>query len=289
MPGELASILRAKLAKRNALPVPGCYDALSARVIEAAGFEAVQVSSFGLAGSLLARPDAGLVDTNDILNTTWKIARAVRIPVVAEIGGAGSPMNTAEITARLIDIGAAGVSIEDRVKCCGHMQGGIVSAAEMAGKVQAMADARVESGADILITVSSGACAVGGLEEAIRRANGYLRAGADMVCVDGIASREEIARAAREIHGLLAVNLMDGPACELARMGIAQAGIPTASILAAHRALMGFFTALRESGTGVEAERLTGLAEYNAFVGLPEQRALEERYLEHAFAAVAGV
>ena len=82
MSGTAASVLREKLARRNALVAPGCHDALSARIIEAAGFEAVQVSGFGLAGSLLGKPDVGLVEMKDILDQTWNIARAVRIPAI---------------------------------------------------------------------------------------------------------------------------------------------------------------------------------------------------------------
>ena len=121
---EPASTLRAALAARRALVVPGCHDALSARVIEACGFEAIQVSGFGLAGSLLGRPDVGLVEMKDILDATWRIVRAVRIPVMADIDtGGGNALNAADVTARLIGMGAAGVNIEDQVfpKRCGHM------------------------------------------------------------------------------------------------------------------------------------------------------------------------
>src|SRR5574342_617695 len=103
MVGSPAAQLREKLERRRALVVPGCHDALSARIIEAAGFEAVQISGFGLAGSLLARPDVGLVEMKDILDRTWDIVRAVHIPVMADIDtGGGNAINAAEITERLI-------------------------------------------------------------------------------------------------------------------------------------------------------------------------------------------
>ena len=111
-----ASVLRSALARRKALVVPGCHDALSAKIVEEAGFEAVQVSGFGLAGSLLGKPDVGLVEMKDILETTGRIARAVRIPVMGDIDtGGGNAINAAEITARLIEMGVAGVNIEDQV------------------------------------------------------------------------------------------------------------------------------------------------------------------------------
>ncbi|MBZ5584903.1 MAG: isocitrate lyase/PEP mutase family protein, partial [Acidobacteriia bacterium] len=132
-------MLRSALERRKALVVPGCHDALSARIIEAAGFEAVQVSGFGVAGSLLAKPDVGLVDMKDVLDITGHIARAVGIPVMADIDtGGGNAINAAAILPRLLEMGIAGVNIEDQVfpKRCGHMDGKqVIPADEMAGKV----------------------------------------------------------------------------------------------------------------------------------------------------------
>jgi 2-methylisocitrate lyase-like PEP mutase family enzyme len=290
-----ASILREKLLRRQALVVPGCHDALSARIIAGAGFEAVQVSGFGLAGSLLARPDVGLVDMKDILDLTGKIAHAVRIPVMADVDtGGGNAVNAADITERLIEMGAAGANIEDQIfpKRCGHMEGKqVIGAEEMAGKVRAMADVRYRLGSDLVINARTDAYAVYGLEEAIRRANLYLDAGADMAFIDGIRTRADIERAVNEIRGLLSVNLMDGvtgvkteliPIGELARMGVARVSIPVASVLVMHRALKEFFEALRASPTGIlagETHRLTSFAEYTEFVGLKEYRRMENEYL----------
>jgi 2-methylisocitrate lyase-like PEP mutase family enzyme len=208
-----ATILREKLQRRQALVVPGCHDALSARLIEDAGFEAVQISGFGLAGSLLAKPDVGLVEMKDILDHTWNIVRAVNIPVMADIDtGGGNAINAADITERLIAMGVAGVNIEDQVfpKRCGHMEGKqVISAEEMAGKVRAMADVRRRLGVGSGHQRRTDAFAVYGLDEAIRRCNLYLEAGADMVFIDGIARRSDIERAVREVRGLLSVNLMD--------------------------------------------------------------------------------
>jgi methylisocitrate lyase len=292
---DRASILRAALERRAALVVPGCHDALSARIVESAGFEAVQVSGFGLAGSLLGKPDVGLVDMKDVLDITGHIVRAVSIPVMADIDtGGGNAINAAAITERLIEMGVAGVNIEDQVfpKRCGHMEGKqVIPAGEMAGKVRAMADARQRLGTDIVINARTDSYAVLGLEEAIRRANLYLDSGADLTFLDGIGTRSDIERAVREIHGLLSVNLMDAvtgvkteliPIPELAAMGVARVSIPVASIMVMHKALKDFFTALRASPTGIlagETDRITSFKEYTAFVGLPEYRALEREYL----------
>src|SRR5947209_2230632 len=259
-----ASILREKLNRRQALVVPGCHDALSARVIEASGFQATQVSGFGLAGSLLGAPDVGLLEMKDVLDQTWNIARAVTIPVMADIDtGGGNALNAAALCEKLIAMDVAGVNIEDQVfpKRCGHMEGKqVISAEEMAGKVRAMADVRRRLRADIVINARTDAYAPHGLDEAIRRANLYIRSGADLAFIDGIRTRREIERAVREIDGLLSVNLMDAvtgvktepiPIPDLASMGVARVSVPVASIFVMHRALREFFDALQSSPTGL--------------------------------------
>ena len=292
---DRASVLRAALQRRKALVVPGCHDALSAKIIESSGFEAVQVSGFGLAGSLLGKPDVGLVDMKDILDITGHITRAASIPVMADIDtGGGNALNAASITERLIEMGVAGVNVEDQIfpKRCGHMEGKqVIPAEEMAGKVRAMVDVRRRLGQDIVINARTDSYSVHGLREAILRANLYLDSGADLVFLDGIGTRADIERAVREIHGLVSVNLMDGVTGvktelvsipELAALGVARVSIPVASIFVMHKALKEFFTALHASPSGIlagETHWLTSFREYTAFVGLPEYRAREYEYL----------
>jgi methylisocitrate lyase len=274
------------LQRRKALVVPGCHDALSAKIIERAGFEAVQVSGFGLAGSLLGKPDVGLVEMQDILDITGYITRAVSIPVMADIDtGGGNALNAASITERLIER-------------CGHMEGKqVIPAEEMAGKVRAMVEVRRRLGKDIVINARTDSYAVHGLREAIFRGNFYLDSGADLVFIDGIGTRSDIESAVRGIHGLLSVNLMDGVTGvktelvsipELAALGVARVSIPVASILVMHKALTDFFTAMHGSHTGIlagETYWLTGFKDYTAFVGLPEYRAMEHEYLPSLVAA----
>jgi len=292
---DRASQLRSALQRRKALVVPGCHDALSARIVESCGFEAVQISGFGLAGSLLGKPDVGLVGMQEVLDISGHIARAVAIPVMADIDtGGGNAINAAAVTERLIQLEVAGVNIEDQVfpKRCGHMEGKqVIEAEEMAGKVRAMVDVRRRLARDIVINARTDAFAVHGLHEAIFRCNLYLDAGADMAFIDGIGTRADIRRAVREVNGLLSVNLMDGvtgvkteliPIPELAAMGVARVSIPVASILVMHRALTGFFASLRASPAGILAGQthwLTSFQDYTGFVGLPEYLTLEQRYL----------
>lgn len=289
------TILRKAIMERRALVAPGCHDALSAKIIENCGFEAIQVSGFGLAGSFLAKPDVGLVQMKDILDLTWNIVQAVNIPVMADVDtGGGNAINAAWVTERVITIGAAGMNIEDQVfpKRCGHMAGKeVIPAEEMVGKIKACAEIRNRLDPDFIINARTDVFAVAGLEEAIRRCNLYLEAGADLVFIDGIKSKIDIERAVKEIKGPLSVNLMDGvtgvkteliPVTELAKMGVGRVSIPVASVMVMHKALTEFFTALKNSASGIlpgETHWITTFEEYTTFVGLKDYRKLEEKYL----------
>ncbi|MBC7363008.1 MAG: isocitrate lyase/PEP mutase family protein [Candidatus Aminicenantes bacterium] len=289
------TVLRKAIMERRAVVVPGCHDALSAKIIEKCGFEAIQVSGFGLAGSLLAKPDVGLVQMKDILDLTWNIVQAVNIPVMADLDtGGGNAINAAWVTERVITMGAAGMNIEDQVfpKRCGHMAGKeVIPAEEMMGKIKACAKVRDRLDPDFIINARTDVFAIAGLDEAIRRCNLYLEAGADLVFIDGIRSRADIERAVKEIKGPLSVNLMDAvtgvkteliPIPELAKMGVGRVSIPVASIMVMHKALTEFFTALKNSPTGILAGQthwLSSFEEYTTFVGLKDYRALEEEFL----------
>jgi 2,3-dimethylmalate lyase len=290
--------LRKAIMERRAVVLPGCHDALSARIIEACGFEATQISGFGLAGSLLARPDVGLVQMKDVLDLTWNIVQAVRIPVMADIDtGGGNAVNAAWITERLITMGVAGMNIEDQIfpKRCGHMAGKeVISAEEMAGKVKACAAARDRLDPDFVVNARTDVFAVAGLDEAIRRCNVYLEAGADLAFIDGIRSRADIEKAVKQVKGPLSVNQMDAisgvktelvPIPELAKMGVGRVSIPVASIMVVQKALFEFFKALKASPTGNLAGQqqwAVSFQEYTDFVGLPQYKELENQYLPKA-------
>jgi methylisocitrate lyase len=290
-----SSLLKGKINERRALVVPGCHDALSAMIIEKAGFEAVQISGFGLAGSWLGKPDVGLLQMNDILASTWNIVQAVEIPVMADIDtGGGNVVNAVQVVNRLIDMGVAGFNIEDQVlpKRCGHMAGKeVISAAEMVGKIKALAELKKQRDPDLVINARTDSYPAEGLDEAINRCSLYLEAGADLVFIDGIQTRADIEKAVQAIPGPLSINLMDGVTGvktelisipELAAMGVARVSIPVASILVAHKACTDFFQTLKASPTGLlagQTDRLTSFSGYTDFVGLSEYKELEKKYL----------
>jgi 2-methylisocitrate lyase-like PEP mutase family enzyme len=289
------TILRKAIMDRRAVVVPGCHDALSAKVIEAAGFEAIQVSGYGLAASLLGKPDVGLVQMKDVLDITWNLAQAVGIPIMADIDtGGGNAVNAAWVTERLITMGVAGLNIEDQVfpKRCGHMAGKeVIDADEMAGKIRACADVRERLDKDFIINARTDAFSVRGLDESIRRCNLYLENGADLAFIDGIKTRADIEEAVNRLGGPLSVNLMDAVSGmktelvaipELAKLGVGRVSIPVASIMVAHRALTDFFKALRASPTGLLAGQTQWLSTFEGFtdfVGLKNYKNMEDSYL----------
>lgn len=290
-----STILKKAITERRAVVVPGCHDAFSAKVIGKCGFEAIQASGFGLAASILGKPDVGLVQMKDVLDMTWNITQAVNIPVMADVDtGGGNAINAAWITERLIKMGTAGMNIEDQVfpKRCGHMRGKeVISAEEMEGKVRACAQVRDRLDKDFVINARTDSYAVHGLDEAIKRCNIYLDAGADIAFIDGIKTKEEIEKAIKLLKGPISVNLMDAvtgvkteliPIPELAKMGVGRVSIPVASIMVTHKALTNFFNALKSSPTGIlagQTQWVTSFSEYTDFVGLKEYKALEEKFL----------
>jgi len=288
-------ILRDAIMARRAVVVPGAHDALSAKCIERCGFEAIQISGYGLAASILGKPDVGLVQMKDVLDMTWNIVQAVNIPVMADVDtGGGNALNAAWITERLILMGTAGMNIEDQVfpKRCGPMAGKeVISAEEMAGKVRACADVRDRLDADFIINARTDVFAAAGLDEAIRRCNMYLAAGADLAFIDGIRTRADVEKAVKAVNGPLSVNLMDAisgmkteliPIPELKRLGVGRVSIPVASCMVAHKALMEFFTALKAAPEGIlpgQTKWVASFEEYTDFVGLKEYKQLEDKYL----------
>ena len=251
--------------ERRAVVVPGCHDALSAKVIEKCGFEAIQISGYGLAGSFLGKPDVGLVRMKDVLDLSWNIAQAVGIPVMADLDtGGGNAVNAAWITERVIAMGLAGMNIEDQVfpKRCGHMAGKeVISAEEMAGKIRACAEVRDRLDKDFIINARTDVFAGWGIDEADpAAATSTSRPGPTWPSSTASGPGPTSRRPSRGSKGPLSVNLMDAvsgmkteliPIPELAKMGVGRVSIPVASIMVAQKAMMSFFTALKASPTGI--------------------------------------
>lgn len=287
--------LREMIGSGKLVVAPGAHNALTAKLIEEAGFPAVYMTGSGVANTLLAQPDVGLVTLDEMVMMAGYLADAVSVPVVSDADtGYGNAINVLRTVRQFEKAGVAGIHLEDQMnpKRCGHILGKeLIPAEEMAGKLEAAVDARTDP--EFLIIARTDARGPAGLDEAIRRANLYLKAGADMVFPDALLSEEEFRRFAAEVPGPKMMN-MGGYAKErttpklpletVESIGFNLVIFPLAVIRAGVRAMHDFLEGFRQRGTAYEVDYIAGLQghpteNWYEFTGISAIRRLEERYL----------
>ncbi len=294
IPQRPGTQLRKLIREHKPLIVPGCYNALSARVLEEAGFPAVYMSGYGSSLALLGLPDAGLSTLTEIVMNARLIAAAVRVPVIADADtGFGNAINVVRTVEDYIRAGVAGMHLEDQVapKRCGHVAGReVIERAEAIGKIRAAHATRKALDPEFVLiarTDSRGAHG-GSLEEAIWRANAFLEAGADLAFVEGPKDIDELKRVCREVKGPVFYNMTGiSPRIsreQMAEFGIAVTILPGATLRVSIQAMYDFAIALRDRGPLVEAEfdaALRGhpLANVHEFAGFGRIRELEQAFL----------
>ena len=281
-----AAALRSTLSDGRSRLVVSAYDALTARLAEAAGVEILHVTGFGTAAALTGAPDIGLVTLTETVETTRRICEAVERPVIADADcGYGNPLNVVRTVEALEAAGAAGLHLEDQVtpKRCGHMAGkAVIPTGEMVAKITAAVDARRDP--DFVIIVRTDARAVEGLDAAIERAHAYAKSGADVLFVEAPESADEIRRIAGELPGPQLFNwAYEGRTPHVSRRWLEELGfawILFADVaLAVHRAAAAFYERLSGIDSPDELrDLLTGFEAFNEFVGLGRWRELERRY-----------
>jgi carboxyvinyl-carboxyphosphonate phosphorylmutase len=279
--------LRELLARDEPALVPGAYDALSARLIEAAGFDAVYMTGFGTAAGLLGRPDVGLLGMSEMVANARRIVEAVDVPVIADADtGYGNPLNVIRTVHEYEQAGVAAIHIEDQVapKKCGHMEGKqLVPVEDMLAKLRAAVAARRT---DLVLIARTDARAVEGLDGALRRALLYRDAGADVVFFEAPQSEAEIEAVAERLADVpLLFNWAEGgktPPISYARLrelGFRIVIFPISALLAATRAIREVLQTIRRDGTPAAAlDDLPRFGEFLDFIGLPEIQRLEERF-----------
>ncbi|HZV51814.1 MAG TPA: oxaloacetate decarboxylase [Candidatus Dormibacteraeota bacterium] len=286
--GDPGVRLRELLEGPDPVLAPGAYDALSARLVEEAGFSCVYMTGFGTAASLLGRPDVGLLGMTEMVDNARRIAAAVEVPVIADADtGYGNPINVVRTVQEYERAGVAAIHLEDQVapKRCGHLEGKqVVPVEEMVAKLRAAADARTS--ADFVLIARTDARAVEGLESALERARRYREAGADVLFVEAPQSEAEVEAVAAAFPDVpLLFNWAEGgrtPPMDyerLRRLGFKLIIFPISALLAATRAVREVLAGIRADGTPRAA--LAGLPRFQEFtelVGLAEVRELEARY-----------
>jgi len=281
--------LRTRLQSPSIVTAPGVYDALSALLVEQAGFEAAYLSGASIAYTRFGRPDIGLLSLDDVVAVTGHIRERTGLHLIVDADtGFGNALNVRRTVQLLERAGASAIQLEDQTlpKRCGHLDGKtIVPAAEMAGKIRAAVDAR--RNAETLIIARTDAVAVEGLEPALERAERYAEAGADVLFVEALRTQDDMAAAlARLSHRApMLANMVEGgktpvlPSAELQSLGYSIAIFPGGTVRALSFALQGYLQSLREHGTTTPwLPQMLSFDKLNDVIGTPEMLALGKRY-----------
>ncbi|MCD6154221.1 MAG: isocitrate lyase/PEP mutase family protein [Candidatus Verstraetearchaeota archaeon] len=285
-----STIFRKMLKEPGAIVMPGAYDALSARIIEMGGFKAIIHTGYGTAASLLAQPDVGLVSFKEMRDRVKSIARAVNIPVIGDADtGYGNAINVYRTVKEYIWAGAAGLFIEDQVwpKRCGHMFGKqIIDKEEMVGKILAALDARDEEDPDFVVGARTDAIAINGIDDAIERAEAYVKAGVDFMFIEAFENLEQMEKAVKEVKAPLMLNLIEGGRTPLVsvqeaeEMGFKIIIFPLTALYSAAKAMYDNLLVLRETGSAEPyLEKLITFPEFAKIVGIEKIRLMEQKYL----------
>lgn len=278
-----------QLASGRIVVAPGCYDALSALLIEQAGFTCAYLSGAGIAYTRLGRSDIGLVTMTEVSEVLSAVTERISIPIIVDADtGFGNALNV-QRTVRLFErAGASAIQIEDQStpKRCGHLAGkSLTSPSEMVGKLKAALDARRSN--DTLLIARTDAIAVEGFERALERAERYVEAGADILFIEAPQSKAEM----KKIVGRFATripmmaNMVEGgktplySAQELEAMGFSLVIFPGGLVRAVAHMARDYFSSLREHGTTQPYwNRMLSFQALNALIGTRELLEKGKRY-----------
>jgi 2-methylisocitrate lyase-like PEP mutase family enzyme len=280
--------LKELLRREKLLVAPGCFDGLSARLVEEAGFEAAYLSGGAVARSM-GIPDIGLVTMSEVIERAGQVVSAIKIPIIADADtGYGNATNLVRAVREFERIGVAAIHIEDQItpKRCGHLDGKeVIPLAEMELKLVAALDSRIDP--DFSIIARTDARGVLGFDDAIRRAKAFTRLGVDAIFVEAPQSEDELAEIPRQLPDIpLLVNVFKGgktpmlPVDRLERMGYRIAIYPSETQRAGIYAMRQTLAMLKREGTTEAMDAaLTTFKERDKIVRLDDWQELERRYL----------
>ena len=279
--------LKELVQARRGVIVPGAFNALSAKVIEDLGFEAIYVTGAGVTNMWFGMPDQGFMGLADIADHTARIRDAVNVPLLVDADtGFGNALNVIHTVRTLERAGADCIQLEDQVapKRCGHFSGKeVISTEEAVNKIKAAVDARRD--ADLMIMARTDAAATLGFEAAVERAQKFAEAGADILFVEAVTQAEEVRALPQRLPQPQLMNMVIGgrtPIFNAQQLGELGYGIVLYANAALQGAVMGMqkaLTVLRDEKEVQEASGLvTPFAERQRLVGKPDWDALEKRY-----------
>jgi 2-methylisocitrate lyase-like PEP mutase family enzyme len=282
------STLPELLRRDGCLVLPGVYDGISAKLAASAGFEALYMTGYGAVASELGVPDAGLATFTEMLDRVRCIAGATALPFIADGDtGYGGLLNVERTVRGYAAAGAAGIQLEDQEfpKKCGHTEfRRVIAEDDAVAKIRVAVDARPSR--EFLIVARTDARYAEGLDSALRRAERFLKAGADVLFVESPESLEELRRVAETFRGaILLANMVEGgrtpylSASELAAIGFKIAIFPVTALLTAAGAMKLCYEHLKRQGIGTgSATPMLPFSEMNALMGFPAVHAFEKRY-----------
>lgn len=270
------------------LVMPGVYDALTAKIAEHVGFEAIFQTGYGTSASMLALPDFGFLSITETLETARRITRTVNIPLIVDVDtGYGNPLTVSKLVDDLQKIGAAGIFLEDQVwpKRCGHMLGKeVINSEEYVQKLKAAIDAKGNN-SNFKIVARTDAAAPLGLDEAIRRGKLYREIGADIVFVEAPHSVEDMRKVSEQISAPLVANMIEEgvtpnlTSTELKELGFQIALFPLSGLYSATFALYNTFKTLKQTGTTKTVkDTMIKFKEFNDLVQLDKYMSMEKKY-----------
>ena len=288
--------LKKLILDKEILVMPGAQDALSAKIIERAGFRAVTLGGYAASAASLAKPDVSILSLTEYANIARNIVQAVDLPVFVDGDtGHGNVTNVQRTVQVLENAGVAGLFIEDQVfpKRCGHMEGKqIIPTDEMVAKVKAAVDARVDP--DLVIMARTDAVAISGIDEAIERGNRYAEAGADLIFVEAPTSREDMLKSNREIKAPTNAIQIEGGKTplltvkELEELGFNVVVYPNITVYATAWALKGLWEGLKKNGSTKHwLDKIIPFNEFNTLIGLDKIREKESHYYKDIFEKLA--
>jgi 2-methylisocitrate lyase-like PEP mutase family enzyme len=279
--------LKDMVAARRGVLVPGAFNALSAKVIEDLGFEAIYVTGAGVTNMWLGLPDQGFMGLAEIADHTARIRDAVSVPLLVDADtGFGNALNVYHTVRTLERAGADCIQLEDQVapKRCGHFNGKeVVSTDEAVSKIKAAVDARRDP--NLLVMARTDAAATHGFEAAVERAQRFAEAGADILFVEAVTTAEEIRALPARLATPQLMNMVIGgktpifDAEQLGEMGYGIVLYANAALQGAVAGMQNTLTVLRDQKAVQESSGLVAtFAERQRLVGKPAWDALEKRF-----------
>ena len=277
------------LSRQNdILVMPGVYDALTAKIAEHVGFEAIFQTGYGTSASLLALPDFGFLSITETVENARRITRAVDIPLIVDVDtGYGNPLTISKLVDDLQRIGVSGIFLEDQVwpKRCGHMVGKeVINSQEYVQKLRSATDAKKKD-SDFIIVARTDAMAPLGIEEAIKRGKLYSEMGADIVFVEAPRSLDDMKNIANQIDAPLVANMIEEgitpnlTSKELLEMGYKIALFPLSGLYSSTFAIFETFKTLKETGTTKSLKhKMMQFKEFNKLVNLDKYMNMENKY-----------